>query len=105
MQHRNERSGGTTLGRTRGPSLATAQLPHSIRASLADVRSEPNWHWASGAAVALVAAGTGLSAHLALRAASDGSLGRPVLLLGTLLLALILWPLAARTTSVAALTA
>jgi hypothetical protein len=69
-----------------------------------DVSWERNWHWSSGAAVALVAAGTGATAHLALRASSEGSLGWPVLLAGSLLLALALWPLAARTTSIPTLT-
>lgn len=69
------------------------------------MRWERNWHWSSGAAVALVAAGTGATAHLALRASSEGSLGWPVLLAGSLVLALALWPLAARTTSIPTLTA
>jgi hypothetical protein len=69
------------------------------------VRWERNWHWSSGAAVAIVAAGTGATAHLALRASSEGALGWPVLLLGATVLALALWPLAARTTSVPTLTA
>jgi hypothetical protein len=61
--------------------------------------------WASGAAVAGVAAGAGLSTHQALRADSTGAPGLPVLLLGGVLLALALWPLVARATSVLTLTA
>jgi hypothetical protein len=61
--------------------------------------------WGSGAAVAGIAAATGLTAHLALRASSEGSPGWPALLAGGLLLALALWPLAARATSVGTLTA
>jgi hypothetical protein len=69
------------------------------------VRWERNWHWASGAAVASVAAATALTAYLSLRASSEGSPGQSVLLVGTALLALALWPLASRTTSVGTLTA
>jgi hypothetical protein len=68
-----------------------------------------SWHqdrrWASGGAVAAIAAGAGLSTHQALRADSTGAPGLPVLLLGGVLLALVLWPLAARATSVFTLTA
>ncbi|HUR73299.1 MAG TPA: hypothetical protein VMZ00_03440 [Sporichthya sp.] len=66
---------------------------------------EQDRRWASGAAVALIAALAGVPAHLALRADSEGTSGPPVLLLGGLVFALALWPLAARATSVRTLTA
>lgn len=62
--------------------------------------------WGSGAAVASVAALSGLLAHLSLRADSVGSApGGPALLIGGVLLSLALWPLAARSTRVSALAA
>lgn len=62
--------------------------------------------WASGAAVALVAALSGVLAHLSLRATSTGPTpGLPAVLLGGALLTLTLWPLAARTTRVITLAA
>jgi hypothetical protein len=66
---------------------------------------EQDRRWASGAAVALIAAVAAMTSHLALRADSESAAGLPLLLLGGVLLALALWPLAARTTSIPALTA
>jgi hypothetical protein len=60
----------------------------------------------AGGGLALVTALTALFAHLGLRAAADGPRpGTPLLVGGTLLLTLVLWPLAARTTRVRTLTA
>ena len=60
----------------------------------------------AGGGLALVTAITALFAHLGLRAAADGPRpGMPLLVGGTLLLTLVLWPLAARTTRVRTLTA
>jgi hypothetical protein len=64
--------------------------------------------WGSGAAVAAVAAVSGLLAHLSLRAdsvrlAAGSAPGWPALLIGGVLLSLVLWPLAARSTRVSAL--
>jgi hypothetical protein len=60
----------------------------------------------AGGGLALVTAITALIAHLGLRAAADGPRpGTPGLVGGTLLLTLILWPLAARTTRLGTLTA
>ena len=66
--------------------------------------------WGSGAAVASVAAVSGLLAHLSLRADSvrttvGSAPGWPALLIGGVLLSLALWPLAARSTRVSALAA
>lgn len=62
--------------------------------------------WKSGAALALVTALSGSFAHLSLRAASAGpAAGTGALAVATCLLALLLWPLAARTTGVLALAA
>lgn len=64
--------------------------------------------WGSGAAVAAVAAVSGLLAHLSLRADSarlavGSGPGWPTLLIGGVLLSLALWPLAARSSRVSAL--
>jgi hypothetical protein len=66
--------------------------------------------WGSGAAVASVAAVSGLLAHLSLRADSvrvavGSAPGWPARLIGGVLLSLALWPLAARSTRVSALAA
>lgn len=62
--------------------------------------------WGSGAAVALVAAGSGLAAHLSLRADSTGPApALSALVSGGVLFALVLWPLAARSTRVSTLAA
>jgi hypothetical protein len=60
----------------------------------------------AGGGLALVTAITALFAHLGLRAAADGPRpGMPLLVGGTLLLTVVLWPLAARTTRIRTLTA
>jgi len=62
--------------------------------------------WGSGAAVALVAATSGLLAHLSLRADSTGPApALSALVIGGVLFSLVLWPLAARSTRVSALAA
>lgn len=68
------------------------------------MRRDQDRQWRSGAALALVAAFAGLTAHLSLRAASENALPLWALAVGGAALALALWPLAARTSSVAALT-
>jgi hypothetical protein len=60
----------------------------------------------AGGGLALVTAITALFAHLGLRAAADGPRpGTPLLVGGTLLLTVVLWPLAARTTRLRTLAA
>ncbi|HEY2833293.1 MAG TPA: hypothetical protein VGJ14_12775 [Sporichthyaceae bacterium] len=60
----------------------------------------------AGGGLALVTAITALFAHLGLRAAADGPRpGTPLLVGGTLLLTLVLWPLAARATRIRTLAA
>lgn len=64
------------------------------------------WRWRSGAALALVTSGSALLSFLSLRATSDGSAPGPGLLIAAAAaLALLLWPLAARSTRVLTLTA
>lgn len=64
------------------------------------------WRWRSGAALASVTAASALLAFLSLRATSDGDAPGPLLLTaGTAALALLLWPLAARSTRVLTLAA
>ena len=62
--------------------------------------------WRSGAALAVGGAVAAMGTHLSLRAASQGPPPTPAVLVGaTLALALLLWPLAARTTRVTSLAA
>lgn len=62
--------------------------------------------WRSGAALAAGGAVAAVGTHLSLRATSAGAPPSPLLLIGaTVLLALALWPLAARTTRVSSLAA
>ncbi|MDX6215051.1 MAG: hypothetical protein QOG99_635 [Frankiales bacterium] len=63
------------------------------------------WRWRSGAALSLVTSGSALLSFLSLRATSDGSAPAALLLLAAAAaLALLLWPLAARSTRVLTLT-
>lgn len=62
--------------------------------------------WRSGAALAVGGAVAAVGAHLSLRATSQGAPPDPTtLLVATAVLALVLWPLAARTTRVGSLAA
>lgn len=65
-----------------------------------------NGRWRSGAALAVVTAGTAVVTQQALRATSAGPVSSPFwLVLASIALALLLWPLAARTTRVVTLAA